>query len=112
MNNPIAPHIYQQVLLLALDREAKAKYIPAFRNIFKVDTSDHIGDNWLVADFGADDDGQSYIVTTDRIHASESAEFTNGARADAELVCRLLNDHYRAIAERAQLARWNESETK
>lgn len=75
---------------------AQAKHIPQWRDVFKVDTIANIGDNWMVADFGADADGKHYILTTDHLHASEAGEFTEGAKADAELVCKLLNDHYRA----------------
>ena len=64
---------------------------------FKVDVIKNIGDNWLIADFGADEDGEHYILTTDRVHASESDEVMLGAKEDAELVCRLLKEHYRKV---------------
>jgi len=98
---------HQAALDLMIERETNAKFIPSWRDVFKVDTGDKIGENWLVADFGMDGDGQNYILTTDHIHASEAGEFAQGAKADAELVCRLLNDHFRAIAEKEQLERWN-----
>lgn len=101
------PTPHQAVLDLMIERTDNAKFIPHWRDVFKVDTHEHIGENWLMADFGRDYDGKSYIIVTDHLHASEAGEFTRGAKEDAELVCRLLNNHYRAIAEKAQLERWN-----
>lgn len=64
------------------------------RNIFKVDTMDNVGENWLIADFGVDRDNKHYILTTDRIPCSELHAFADGSKADAELVARLLNEHF------------------
>ena len=64
---------------------------------FKVDVIKNIGDNWLIADFGVDEDGEHYILTTDRVRSSESGEVMLGAKGDAELVCRLLKEHYRKV---------------
>lgn len=44
-----------------------------------------LGDDWLRADLGCDDDGTHYYVTTDRVHASDS---------------------YSEHAEPAEMARW------
>jgi hypothetical protein len=64
-------------------------------DIFIVDTVENTGDNWLIAYFGTDDDGKTYILTTDHVHASELSAYSRGAKADAELVARLLNEYYR-----------------
>lgn len=58
---------------------------------FKVDKIENVGENWLIADFGVDNDGEQYILTTESIHLSELHEFSQGAKADCELVARLLN---------------------
>lgn len=63
-------------------------------DIFKVDTIENSGDNWLIADFGVDQDGKHYILTTNQVHASELHQYSGGAKADAELVCKLLNGGY------------------
>lgn len=34
------------------------------------------GDDWVLADFGEDFDGDHYYLTTNRLHASEYARFT------------------------------------
>lgn len=62
---------------------------------FKVDVIENIGENWMIADFGADEDGKHYILTTDHVRCSEYHEISGGAKYDAELVCRLLKEHYR-----------------
>lgn len=64
-------------------------------NMFKVDTMDNVGRNWLIADFGTDANGEHYILTTDYVRGSESHKFIGGAKADAELVCDLLNEFYK-----------------
>ena len=62
--------------------------------IFKVDTIDNIGDNWMIADFGVDQDGKHYILTTDHVHASELHQYSDGPKNDAEMVCKLLNENF------------------
>ena len=57
-------------------------------------TSNNDGENWLVADFGTDADGKNYVLTTDHIRASEVGAVSGGAKFDAELVARLLNEYY------------------
>jgi hypothetical protein len=52
------------------------------------------GDDWPIAGFGSDDTGNTWTVTTDRIHASEVWQYSAGAKGDAELVARLLNEYY------------------
>ena len=74
---------------------------------FKVNTIENLGDDWLMADFGTDQDGKHYIVTTNHIHASDTADILRGAKEDAELVCRLLNEHFSRLAEKEKLNRWN-----
>jgi hypothetical protein len=55
---------------------------------FIVDSAENIGDNWIVAYFGTDDDRyegrHNVIVTTDHVHASELR--SDGAGADADFV--------------------------
>lgn len=60
---------------------------------FKVDVIGNVGDNWLIADFGMDQDGKHYILVTDRIHASDLHMVSGGAKEDAERVCALLNEY-------------------
>ena len=65
-------------------------------DIFKVDTIDNVGDNWLIADFGYDDnEGKHYILTTNQIHSSELHKLGT-VKEQVELVCLLLNEHYKA----------------
>ena len=40
-------------------------------NPLKIDTIENSGENWLIVDFGCDENGDKYIVTTDHVHASE-----------------------------------------
>jgi len=65
------------------------------RNLFKADVMKNSGDNWLVADFGVDHDGEHYILTTENVRASEVGAITDGAKADCELVARLLNAYHK-----------------
>ena len=69
-------------------------------DIFKVDTIENAGNNWLIADFGTDTDGKHYILTTNYVHASEFTTYSGGAKEDAELVCKLLNEYIAAAGER------------
>jgi len=63
---------------------------------WRTDTMKNVGENWLVATFGADSDGD-WIVTTDRLAASR----TNGATAkdDATFVAHAREDVPRLCAE-------------
>lgn len=64
------------------------------REYFIVETDpDKVGDNWLFC-FGQDMDGKTYWITTNHVHASDCGEIMGGAKFDAELVVRLLNEHY------------------
>jgi len=64
----------------------------AYREIFIVDVEENTGKNWLVANFGADiEDGKTYIVTSNHMHADEFYCYSQGAKFDAELVAKLLN---------------------
>ena len=68
--------------------------------IFKVDTTENIGINWLIAEFGFEQsDNKKYILTTDGVHASELYHYSLGAKEDCELVARLLNDYYGAVLD-------------
>ena len=62
--------------------------------IFKVDTIENAGENWLIADFGVGRDGKHYILTTDGVHASQLG-LLGDAKEQADLACDLLNDHWR-----------------
>lgn len=64
------------------------------RTYFKADIEENSGVNWLIADFGMDDDGKIYILTTDNVHASECHIISKGAKGDCELVVKLLNAYY------------------
>ncbi len=61
---------------------------------YKVDVMENQGENWMIADFLTEEDGKNYILTTNRVHASEAYMFTRGAKADAEFICELLNRAY------------------
>jgi len=61
---------------------------------FKIDTVEHTGQNWLIANFGVDiEDNQEYILTTDRVHASQLPDL-GGAKDQVTVVCALLNAAY------------------
>ena len=64
------------------------------RKPYKVDTIENAGDHWLIADFGNDEDGKHYILTTNYVHASELYGFSKGPKQDADFVCALLNQAY------------------
>jgi hypothetical protein len=49
------------------------------------------GRNWLIAWTGTDGDGRNYNVETNRVHGSELADISGGAKADGELIASLLN---------------------
>lgn len=64
------------------------------RKLFKVDTIENIGDNWLIADFGIEPENNiHYILTTDRVHASE-VWMLGSVKDLVELVCKLLNEYH------------------
>ena len=48
------------------------------------------GENWLIAT-GQEENGKSYYITTNHIHASELGDFSHGAKDDAKLMCYVLN---------------------
>ena len=62
---------------------------------FVVERGDATGENWTLA-FGTDDDGSDYAIATNHMHGSEAMAFLHSPKPDAELVCRLLNEHYTA----------------
>jgi len=66
---------------------------------FKTDIEENIGENWFLANFGMDGDGNEYILTTNHIHASEVGHVSQGAKADCELVAKLLNAYYNGLLD-------------
>jgi len=63
-----------------------------YREIFIVDNIKNIGKNWFVANFGTEtDDDTEYILTSNNMYCDEFACYSEGAKADAELVAKLLN---------------------
>ena len=64
------------------------------RTYFKTDLKKNIGENWFIADFGQDANGNEYILTTDNVHASEVGMLSGGAEWDAELCAQLLNMYH------------------
>jgi len=64
------------------------------RKYFKTDLKKNMGANWWVADFGLDEDGNEYCITTDNVHASELPAISQGAKSDAELCAKLLNMYH------------------
>ena len=69
------------------------------KTIFKVSTNANLGDNWPIASLGQDIDGIDYWVTTDHVHASELYQYSGGPKVDAELIVRLLNEHFIRLIE-------------
>lgn len=64
---------------------------------FKVSVDDGIGDHWMVALFGRDNDGHDYGLTTNFVHGTTMAdhpEVFRGAKGDCELMERLLNRYH------------------
>ena len=57
--------------------------------------SDKAAENWIIASFGMDEDGKEYFVTSYYLKADEVAQYSDGAKADAELVARLLNLYFK-----------------
>lgn len=66
---------------------------------FKVSNSDDVGENWTLISCGMDEDGKYYYVTTDHVHASELYQYSQGAKADAELIVKLLNEYYEKLVK-------------
>jgi len=60
---------------------------------FRVVSNDKIGDGWLCC-HGQDDDNKQYGIITNQIHASQAHHVLQTAKIDAELLCRLLNEHF------------------
>lgn len=60
------------------------------RKYFKV-VEDYNGDDWLIA-FGRDaETNKKYSITTDRVHASELMDISEGAKSDAEFFANVMN---------------------
>ena len=64
------------------------------RTYFKADIQDNRGENWWLADFGVDENGKEYILTTNNVRASEAGFVSHGAKSDCELCAKLLNAYY------------------
>lgn len=73
---------------------------------WKTDNMKNVGENWLVATFGSDSDGD-WIVTTDNLRASQS----NGATAkdDAVFVAAAREDVPRLVQEIRRLHERNDA---
>ncbi len=67
-------------------------------NVFRTATKSDCGDDWLIC-FGTNADGSTWYVTTDHVHGSDLHEVSGGAKVDAELVARLLNEHFEKAEE-------------
>jgi len=65
------------------------------RKFIAVATSDKAAENWIIASFGMDQDGKEYFVTSYYMKADEIAQYSDGAKADAELVAKLLNLYFK-----------------
>ena len=78
-------------------------------DIFKVDILENFGNNWMIADFGEDDDGNHYILTTNQVHASELHKLGT-VKEQVELVCLLLNEYYKSHNIKVRTSPLNESE--
>lgn len=65
------------------------------RTYFKAVTAKQ-DDGWMMCDCGNSgmDGNDHYVVTTERLHADEVPDMCTDAKTFAELVARLLNDHY------------------
>lgn len=63
-------------------------------DIFQAVMGKEAGNNWLICWTGQDEIGNHWNVTTDKIHAYELYKYTDGPEKDAELIAKLLNEHY------------------
>ena len=54
-------------------------------------------DNWLICSTGVEMTGIEWFVTTHNIHASDLNLYSQGAKADAELIARLLNWYHNSM---------------
>lgn len=59
-------------------------------------------DGWMLC-FGRDEDGKDYTIVTNGVHASEAGFILRGARLDAELVLRILNEHYEEYLKKDEM---------
>ena len=62
---------------------------------FVAATGDNAAENWIIASFGMDQDGKEYFVTSYYMKSDEIACYSEGAKADAELVAKLLNLYFK-----------------
>ena len=62
---------------------------------FVAATGDNAAENWIIASFGMDEDGKEYFVTSYYMKSDEIAQYSDGAKADAELVAKLLNLYFK-----------------
>ena len=70
---------------------------------WKMNTADKTGEDWLIASLGnSNEDGFDYIVTTDRVRASE---LDGDAKADAALIVAAVNALPELVALRKEVGR-------
>ena len=63
------------------------------RRVFIAAPTESAFESWPICWTGTENDGVHW-VTTSRVHASELYQYSGGAKADAELIARLLNWYY------------------
>lgn len=81
--------------------ELKKLLAEATNRPWKMNTADKTGEDWLIASLGnSNEDGLDYIVTTDRVRASE---LDGDAKADAALICAAVNALPELLAENEKL---------
>jgi hypothetical protein len=68
-------------------------------NIFKAVTGVETADNWLICWTGQDEAGEHWNVTTNKVPASKLHKYSQGPKEDAELIAKLLNEHYQKLGE-------------
>lgn len=65
---------------------------------------EEVGDDWLLATFGCDDDGTEWYLTTDQVHASEFGWLVDHLDIDpkglAEKVSSMLNDEFERLRKK------------
>ena len=64
------------------------------KRLFIATPISNASDNWLICSTGVEMTGIEWFVTTHNIHASDLNLYSQGAKADAELIARLLSWYY------------------
>lgn len=63
--------------------------------IFIVSEGKEAANNWLICYFGSDNNNNTWHVTSNNLHGDEFyGVYSHGAKEDAELVAKLLNEYY------------------